>query len=856
MRIGDLGHIFTLFAFVTSFVAFLSYYKASKQDKLATSWKGFARVSFIVHFASVIGIIGALYLIIANKRYEYFYAYDHSSNLLPTEFLISCFWEGQEGSFLLWIFWNTLLGLFIMFRGKDWEAPVMTVFCMVQFFLTSMILGVTLPDFGIEGSDLWNNLRKIGSSPFIALAEMSTYQDFFKNMPDFVPEDGKGLNNLLQNYWMVIHPPTLFLGFALSLVPFSYAVAALWKKRYTAWVKPAMGWMLLGTTILGLGIMMGAYWAYETLNFGGYWNWDPVENAVYLPWLVMVISLHMLMVYKTKKKGLIAGYSFTLLSFLLVLYSTFLTRSGVLSETSVHSFTDLGLMGQLSIYLLFFVFGSALLFLIRLKDIPQQKRATTKYNGEFWIYLGVAALAIAGFQVFITITAQALFKKVVENQETYFSHFQIWPAIFIVTLSGIAQYFWWSKVDHRSYKKVLMEFFIISIPLLIISSILIYIGSHNAGLFELHAQSNEENKDLWLAIKLISYTLLLTFALFSLFSNGRIMFSAFSKNLGVSGGAITHIGIALLLIGIVYSSGFSKLISNNDGYRDPQVRAVLSKESIRLIQDLPVPMGSRVLTYRGKRIKSKEYPIYLNKYSLLNIANDTATTKEDVYYKDKKVYHKGERIPVLASKEFQEVEVKEDDIKYSIFPKVEENKEMNSITSHPSHVKALDYDLYCYVYSISDSDNDAIWSDSLIAISKHDTVKFHNYLIYLDRTETSKTDTLEGIIPEDGYMIFKNYFYAYNPATDNMYEYICPVVVNTVEPGYFTPSVFNPSAGMEFTPILDIENNKAYLKVRLRNRDYIDLKIEKKPLINLVWLGTILVILGMSLSTYRRFKEK
>lgn len=856
MRIGDLGHIFTILAFVTSFIAFLGYYKASKDNALSNSWKKFARVNFIVHFAAVIGIVGALYLIIANKRYEYFYAYDHSSNLLPTEFLISCFWEGQEGSFLLWIFWNTILGIYILFKGKKWESPVMTVFCLVQFFLTSMILGVTLPNLGIEGSGVWDSIRKIGSSPFIALSEMNTYHDFFKNMPDFVPEDGKGLNNLLQNYWMVIHPPTLFLGFALSLVPFSYAIAGLWKKRYSEWVQPAFGWMLSGATILGLGIMMGAYWAYETLNFGGYWNWDPVENAVYLPWLVMVISIHMLMIYRSKKKALISAYIFTLLSFILVLYSTFLTRSGVLSDTSVHSFTDLGLMGQLSIYLLFFFIGSLILFAVRYKELPQSNKEVTKYNVEFWVYMGVAALSVASFQVFITIFTQAHFKTVVENQETYFSHFQIWPAILIVILSGIAQYFWWKKVDNTSFKKIMMQVIIICIPSLLVSAIIIYIGANNAGIFENYASSKEENKALWLAIKLLSYTLLLTFSFFSIFSNGKILLSIFTKNFIISGGAVTHVGIATLLIGIVFSSGFSKLISNNNGYRDPQVRAILSKESIRLIQDIPVPMGERMVTYKGKRTKAKEYPIYLDKYSLLNIEQDTGTTKVNVYYDGKMVYHKGQRIPVLGSKEFQEIEIKEGDATYTIYPKVEENKEMKSITSHPSHLKALTYDLYSYIYSISDSENEAIWSDTTLEISRNDTVNFAGFQIFLDHTESSTTDTLEGIIPQEGYMIFKNYFYVYQPSTDDFYEFICPVIVNTVEPGYFTPSIFNPRAGLELTPELDVENNRAFLKVRLRNRDYIDLKVEKKPLINLVWLGTLLVIFGMSISTYRRFKGK
>ena len=116
-----------------------------------------------------------------------------------------------------------------------------------------------------------------------------------------------GLNQLLQNYWMVIHPPILFLGFASTIVPFAYAVAGLWKKDYSSWTKQVMPWALFSAAILGLGIMMGARWAYESLNFGGYWAWDPVENASMVPWLVLVAGIHTMLIYNS------TGHSFVLL---------------------------------------------------------------------------------------------------------------------------------------------------------------------------------------------------------------------------------------------------------------------------------------------------------------------------------------------------------------------------------------------------------------------------------------------------------------------------------------------------------------------------------------------------------------
>ncbi len=225
--IGDAGHLSVIVAFVAATVAAYSYYMAARNQPLGqsdASWLRIGRGAFLVHGAAVIAVIACLFGIIHGHRYEYYYAWSHSSNHLPVYYMISCFWEGQEGSFLLWIFWHVVLGVIIMRFNKLWEAPVMAVFAGVQLFLTSMILGVVMG--GV----------KIGSSPFILLRDYLTDLPVFKLNPNFIPEDGTGLNALLQNYWMVIHPPTLFLGFALTLVPFAFAVAALWKGEFTKWV--------------------------------------------------------------------------------------------------------------------------------------------------------------------------------------------------------------------------------------------------------------------------------------------------------------------------------------------------------------------------------------------------------------------------------------------------------------------------------------------------------------------------------------------------------------------------------------------------------------------------------------------
>src|SRR5690606_38198815 len=181
-----------------------------------------------------------LYWIILNHYFEYNYAWANSFSSKPTGYVISSFWQNQEGSFLLWIFWNVVLGLILIATSKTWEAPVMAVFATVQVFLTSMILGVIIP-----GIDL-----KIGSTPFLLLGEAMPDRELWKLQPAFIPADGNGLNTLLQYCRVVIHPPTLFLAFAATLVPFSFAIAGLWLKRTHGWVRPAFPWTLFAAAVM------------------------------------------------------------------------------------------------------------------------------------------------------------------------------------------------------------------------------------------------------------------------------------------------------------------------------------------------------------------------------------------------------------------------------------------------------------------------------------------------------------------------------------------------------------------------------------------------------------------------------
>jgi cytochrome c-type biogenesis protein CcmF len=617
--IGNLGHLFVILAFVLSLASAYSYFRVTKLHEIEKqkAWTINGRTLFYLHSLFIVGVIVVLFLIIYLHRFEYHYAYSHASKFLPTHYMISCFWEGQEGSFLLWIFWNAVLGIILINTNKSWEAPIMVIFAIVQAFLASMILGISFIDI------------KIGSSPFMLLRDV--IQDpIFEINPDFVPKDGTGLNPLLQNYWMVIHPPTLFLGYATTLIPFSYVIAGLWKKDYKNWIKPALPWAIFSTALMALGQLMGAYWAYETLSFGGYWSWDPVENAVYVPWIIQVASIHTMIIFKKNNTALKTSVILVITTFILILYATFLTRSGILGNASVHSFTDLGLSGQLLIYLLAFTVGAIVLSTVRWREIPSSEKEVSAYSREFWIFMGATVLGLMGFQV-IAGTSIPVYNVILEkfgissnmappaDQAIFYSRFQIWGGILIAIFSGTGQFFFWKKMDKSKLWNEL------AIPILIslgVSSIVF----------------------LTYGITNFSYILLLTAGVYSVVANSTILIKLLKKkSFKLAGGSISHIGIALMLLGILFSAGYSKVISLNTTGRvySQSMSEEMNLENVLLYVNDPKTMDEYELTYKGKRVELAGVPGYPPKNIIRKTRDEhTVIAKAEYVYKGKTIFIK------------------------------------------------------------------------------------------------------------------------------------------------------------------------------------------------------------------------
>ena len=233
---GQIGHFLVILSFNASIIATIAYFISARTEGTLDSvnWKKIGRAAFFIDAISVIGVFAIVFYLIANHRYEYQYVYKNSGNDLEPKYILSSVWSASEGSFILWALWHAILGIVLIFTSRKWEAPVMSVLSFAQVCLATMMLGI----YFAEGI-------KIGSSPFALFREQMPDLPVFQSADYALRiKDGNGLNMLLQNYWMVIHPPVLFLGFASTIVPFAFAIGGLVTKKYGEWVRPALPWAL------------------------------------------------------------------------------------------------------------------------------------------------------------------------------------------------------------------------------------------------------------------------------------------------------------------------------------------------------------------------------------------------------------------------------------------------------------------------------------------------------------------------------------------------------------------------------------------------------------------------------------
>ncbi|MEK6572653.1 MAG: cytochrome c biogenesis protein CcsA, partial [Bacteroidota bacterium] len=385
-----IGTIVIWIAFAAALTSAWDYFQVVRRKKESLT---LARRSFHIMVLGVVLSSFLLLMFILQHRFEYAYVYSYSSRSLPLGYLFSTFYAGQEGSFLFWAFSGAIIGIFLLnyTRRKRIEAEVISIYVSIQAFLLLLL---------------------IAKSPFRSIWDVFPGQV----AAGVVPSDGRGLNPLLQNFWMTIHPPVLFVGFAAMAVPFSFAAAALWRKKYQDWLASAFPWVLFAVLALGAGIMLGAYWAYGVLGWGGYWGWDPVENSSLIPWLTAIALTHTILVQKRtgglKRTNLVLA----IVSFLLVLYSTFLTRSGILGDASVHSFVDPGSV----VYLLLIAFIGTFaalgigLFWTRRAELKAASEKAYLLSREAVLGIGAAVICASALVIFFGTSLPIISKTTVE----------------------------------------------------------------------------------------------------------------------------------------------------------------------------------------------------------------------------------------------------------------------------------------------------------------------------------------------------------------------------------------------------------------------------------------------------------
>lgn len=517
---------------LATLIASMAFYLVASARRGASDggagWVRGGRAAFLLAVAGVLGACASLGTLLVTHRFDVQYVYDHSARAMSPLYYFPSFWAGQEGSFLLWGFWIALLGVVLAFTSGSAERRVMPVYASVLLFLVGMV-----------------TIR----SPFLPTVDQFGIQ--------VTPTEGLGLNPNLENYWMVIHPPTLFLGFAALTVPFAFALAALFWRGDLAvandgWLRRALPWGLFSFAILGLAMMMGGYWAYEMLGWGGFWEWDPVENGPFVPWMGILGFLHAAQIQRVRGGFGKPTLLFALLPLSGAMYETFLTRTGVLDKFSVHSFSTLGgaannvLLGALLVA----VFVSVGTLLWRSKAIPKAETTTEDIQSrEFGFTMAVVVLTLCGLIAALGLSAPLLtglgvklhiadFQGAV--REDYHNKALFPIAVLLALGMGVGPHLAWRGRGGTDTVRLVWSYALSVLAALVFVVASKYLGTPLTGA------------------KLIPQLLLFTASVFAVISNLILLRRLFPSKGGVRGaspwtvgGVLSHVGAAVLLLGVV-----------------------------------------------------------------------------------------------------------------------------------------------------------------------------------------------------------------------------------------------------------------------------------------------------------------
>lgn len=823
--IATIGNALLSGAFIVSVLAVITYAVASNSDNRRVQ-----RLSHLLWGVKGLFILissGVLIWLIMTHQFQYYYVWNYTSLDLETKYLFSAFYGGQEGSFMLWIICSFFVGLgLIRWTRKPYKAPVMFVMALTQMFLLSMLVGWDL------------GFSKLGASPFRTIAQEMPNAPFIQANPDFTPADGSGLNDLLKSPWMMIHPPIIFVGFSMMTVPFAFAIASLWTKTYHEWIRPALPWTLAANLSLLTAIFLGGYWAYVTLSFGGYWAWDPVENASLVPWLIGTAGIHAMIIQRHSSRAHKASLFFSILAYISIIYQTFLTRSGVLADQSVHSFVDLGLYNQLLAFILTVTILGIGFYLYRYKELPSPEKESKFLSREFMTFTGAMLLFILGFVIIIGTSSPILGRFFVENPTPPDIQFYNNWSMPIVMVMGVAtvigQHLFWQKHTWESLAGAMV------MPLLItsVATILSIIFGEVRNLY---------------------YMLYIFTAWFTVIGNAFVMFSLLRKNPKLIGGSLTHFGFGALLIGIIASSVYTEpLLDQQTANYNERVEAgdVFDEEGFEISQgvemfelevDRPKLINDKyMVTYEGYDLSDTPRPGQQS-YKLRFEPIDGSKP----FYLDPVVY------PMLTSSG-------PNSIQWSVDPDVRTGwlSDIYIYVAGSKYVEKRNEEVEEAAEStmmpVADSSADST-DVKEIELSKGETASAGPFTFrFIDFAPAS-----EESVPENTQIGIRSLVRITHEPSGEAYDVEPLFAVYTENEQSYTYSPALPVERWDFEVMftrINPETDSIELSVTGLDEefqeDWVLIVAEKKPYVSVVWLGTFLLMFGFSISIIRHWKRE
>ena len=455
------------------------------------------------------------------------YVAAHSNRALPIYYKIPVLWSGQEGSLLFWTWllsiYSALVVLMNRRRNRQLMPYVVSILMGTGVFFSSLVLFVANPFTELSTAGAGGMLRA------------------------FAPPDGNGLTPALQYPSMVIHPPMLYLGYVGMVVPFAFAMAALISRQLgDNWIRTTRRWTMVPWMFLGVGIVLGGNWAYEVLGWGGYWAWDPVENASLLPWLAGTAFLHSVMIQE--KRGMLKVWNMVLViaTFFLSIFGTFLTRSGIVS--SVHAFAQSNIGPFFAGFLGVIVAFSLTLLFLRLDFLKSENQLDSVVSRESGFLFNNWVLLAAVFAV-LWGTIFPIVSKAVQNQTVtvgapFFNRFMIPIGLILLFLTGAGPLLAWRKTSFQSIKQNF------SIPMA--AAVVLTIAAYLYGIRGLYVS---------MTVLLTSFVAVATLAEF--YKGARTRQRTFNENFVQAvynltmrntrryGGYVIHLGIVILFVGFL-----------------------------------------------------------------------------------------------------------------------------------------------------------------------------------------------------------------------------------------------------------------------------------------------------------------